>query len=334
MILQKLLEKNNLTKEEARNVMENMMDSSYEPVTVAALLVALRMKGESTEEIGEFAKVMRERAIKIEPKVETLVDTCGTGGDASHTFNISTTAAFIAAGVGVKIAKHGNRSVSNSCGSADVLEQLGVQMLHPKEVEKCIEKIGIGFMFAPYFHPAMKNVAPVRKVLGVKTVFNILGPLTNPAGAQAQLLGVYDFKLGPIMANVLSDLGTKRAMMVHSDGMDEMGLGKTKICELKNKNIEEYEMNGSEFGFEIGPIPKITSKEDGAKMMKEVLGGRDSPARDIAIMNAAGAIYVSGTANSMENAIALAEKAIDNKKAMKKLEELKNFGCENHEFTG
>lgn len=326
-ILQKLVDKKDLTAEEAQAMMAGIIEGRFTHAQTAALLVALKMKGETEEEIVEFARVMRENATKIQPKVDGLVDTCGTGGDSKNTFNISTTAAFVAAGAGVKIAKHGNRSVSSSCGSADVLEELGVKMLQPKEVEKCIETIGIGFMFAPYFHPSMKNVASVRKELGVKTVFNILGPLTNPSKAQAHVLGVYEPKLGPIMAKVLSDLGTKRAMVVHSNGMDEIGLGISKIYELKDGKISEYEINGREFGFENSETT-VHSREQSAKMVMDVLGGKKGAARDITILNAAGAIYVSGIVHSLASGVKCAEKSIDSGNAMKKLDELKNFGCE------
>ncbi|VVC03906.1 Anthranilate phosphoribosyltransferase [Candidatus Bilamarchaeum dharawalense] len=327
-LLQKLIEKNNLTKEEAMAMMSQIMNGSCSTGQMAALLVALKMKGETREEIAAFAEVMRENARRIMPKVDRqrLVDTCGTGGDSSNTFNISTTAAFIAAGAEVKIAKHGNRSVSSSCGSADVLEQLGVKMLEPPNVETCIEKIGIGFMFAPYFHPAMKHVAPVRKELGVRTVFNILGPLTNPAGAQAQILGVFDPLLIPTMADALAKLSTKRALVVHSDGMDEIGLGRTKIAELKNGSVEEYELDGSEFGFKQTEIPKASSKEESARILLDVLHGKNDAAKDVATLNAAGAIYVGGMANSIEQGIGKASDSIDSGNALAKLEQMIKFG--------
>ncbi|MFH1520739.1 MAG: anthranilate phosphoribosyltransferase [Candidatus Micrarchaeota archaeon] len=332
-ILQKLIERKELTSQEARALMNGLMKGDYTNSKAAALLTALRIKGENKEEIVEFARVMRENAITIHPKVHDLVDTCGTGGDSTNSFNISTTAAFVAAGAGVKIAKHGNRSVSSSCGSADVLEQLGAKMLQPNEVEKCIEKIGIGFMFAPYFHPSMKNVAIVRKELGIRTVFNILGPLTNPAGANAQILGVFDQKLSKMMADVLGELGVKRAFIVNSNGMDEIGLGITKICELKDGKTTEYEINGKEFGFETREMAAVQSKEEGAKIITDVLNGEKGAARDITILNAAGAIYVSGKVDSFANSIEYATNSIDSGNAMKKLEEIIKFGERNFEVN-
>jgi anthranilate phosphoribosyltransferase len=328
-ILQKLTEKQNLTTSEAEELMENIMAGKKSHVEMAALLIALKMKGETKGEIAAFAKVMRENAVKIKPSAELLVDTCGTGGDGAGTFNISTTAAFIAAGAGVKIAKHGNRSVSSKCGSADVLEQLGVKMLQPDEVEKCIDMVGIGFMFAPYFHPATKNVAPVRKELGVKTVFNILGPLTNPAGANAQVIGVYDGRMTRTIVGAAVELGVTRVMAVHSEGMDEIGLGKTIVVEARNGMVEEYELNGKDFGFEMKEVPKVQSKEESAEIICNVLNGKKGAARETSILNAAAAIYVSGLAKSMEHGIELAADSVDSGDAIGKLNCMMKFGGNN-----
>jgi len=324
-ILQKLTEGKDLDAEEAELAMQRIMKGESNGAEIAGFLVALKMKGETTEEITAFAKVMKENSNSIHPKVELLVDTCGTGGDNSGTFNISTTSAFIAAGAGVPIAKHGNRSVSSKCGSADVLEELGAKMLQPSEVEKCIEDIGIGFMFAPYFHPAMKHVMPARKALGIRTVFNVLGPLTNPAGAQAQVLGVFDESMTEKMAEVLLGLGTKHALVVNGEGTDEIVFGKTKVSELKNGKIETYIIDGKELGFEDKEIPKPESKDDNAKILENVLKGEEGTAKEISILNAAAAIYVGGKAGSIEKGINAAREAVDSGKAYEKLKSFIEF---------
>lgn len=327
-IIKKLTEGKNLASDEAEELMQLMMDGKMAGAQIAGALVALKMKGETEEEISAFAKIMRKNAIQINPKVKggNLVDTCGTGGDRICTFNISTVAAFIAAGAGVNIAKHGNRSVSSKCGSADVLEMLGAKMLEPRHVEDCIENIGIGFMFAPYFHPAMKNVAPVRKELGIRTVFNILGPLANPANAQAQVLGIFDAALTEKIARILDALGLKHALVVHSEGMDEIGLGKTKISELKNGNAETYEINGSDFGLKKREIPKVNSAQESANIIKNILKGKEEgPAREVSALNAAAAIYVAGNADSIGRGLELAFESIDCGMAYEKLEQLIAF---------
>lgn len=327
-ILHKLMKKESLTAQEAETAMDSIMEGRYTPAQIAAFLVALKMKGESREEIAALAKAMREHAVMIRPDAGPLVDTCGTGGDSSNTFNISTTAAFIAAGSGVAIAKHGNRAVSGRCGSADVLEELGAKMLQPDGVCRCIERTGIGFMFAPFFHPAMKNVAGVRKELGIRTVFNILGPLTNPANAKSQVMGVFDPGLTEIMADVLLSLGTERALVVHSEGMDEIGLGKTRVSELRDGKVRTYELDASEFGFTRQKVPTAASKEDGAAIMLSVLKGAEGPALDIALLNAAAAIYVSGKAKSIGEGLKLARVSVESGAAMAKLDALKAFGEE------
>jgi len=324
-LLGKLMKNENLLPAEAEAAMEGMASGAFTPVQTAGLLVALSMKGETEEEIAAFAKVMRKHANAIKPKHGHLVDTCGTGGDSSHTFNVSTVAGIVAAGAGVAIAKHGNRSVSGVCGSADLLLQLGVKMMEPPQVEKCINEVGFGFMFAPYFHPAMKNVMPVRKELGVRTVFNILGPLSNPAGAHAQVLGVFDEKLLGKFARVLSMLGTKHALVVNSGGIDEIGLGRTKICELRGGKIENYEINASDFGFIENKIPVVKSKEEAVEVALSVLAGKEGAARDVAALNAAAAIYVGGKAESIKDGIALAEQSIDSGKAKDLLQKLRDF---------
>lgn len=334
MILEKLMRREDLTQEEAESAMGSIMDGRYTPAQAAAFLIALKMKGESRNEIAALARAMRKRAITIEPSAANLVDTCGTGGDSAGTFNISTTAAFIAAGCGVAIAKHGNRAVSGRCGSADVLEELGVKMLPPGEVRECIEKTGMGFMFAPFYHPAMRNVAALRRELGVRTVFNILGPLTNPAGAKAQVVGVFDASLTETMAAALKELGAGRALVVHSGGMDEIGLGKTRVSELKKGEILTYTLDASEFGFTEQKVPTAGSKEESARITLSVLEGEMGAARDIALLNAAAAIYVGGKAETMGEGVGLARLSVDSGQALRKLEMLRAFGGDGNGHTG
>ena len=324
-LLQKLTQKGDLSGEESALLMEGIMAGKFTNAQTAGLLVALKMKGETEGEITAFAKVMRRNAERIQPKCGTLVDTCGTGGDYSGTFNISTAAAFIAAGAGIKIAKHGNRAMSGKSGSADVLEALGARMLQGREVEKCIEETGFGFMFAPFFHPAMKNVAIVRKELGIRTVFNLLGPLSNPAGAEAQVLGVFSPLMCTQFANILKSLGTKRALVVNSEGMDEIGLGITRVCELKDGETIEYELNAAEFGFTARAIPKCESKEESAQIILDILNGMEGPALDVSLMNAATAIYVGGGAESIKEGLENARKSVHSGQAKRKLDEFVEF---------
>jgi anthranilate phosphoribosyltransferase len=327
-LLQKLTRREDLTPAEAESLMDSMMEGKISDAQKAALLIALKMKGESRDELASFASAMRRHGVHIHPKAQNVVDTCGTGGDGSCTFNVSTAAALIAAGAGVQIAKHGNRAASGKCGSADVLESFGVKLLLPPQVERCIDDIGIGFMFAPYFHPAMKSVAAVRKELGVRTVFNMLGPLANPADAKHQLLGVFSPALTEDYAHVLLALGSERAMVVNSEGMDEIGLGITRISELKGKKITTYDMDASEFGFRKSDIPKANSVQEGAALLKGVLGGAEGAARDVALLNAAAAIYVSGKAETIDAGLRLAEESVDSGKAEEKLKMLADFKAE------
>ena len=265
--ISKLVQKQNLSLEEMEKVMNDIMEGSATSAQIAAFLVSLRLKGETIEEITACAKIMRSKAHTINPKVNFLVDTCGTGGDNSNTFNISTAAAFVTAGAGAFVAKHGNKSVSSKCGSADVLAALGVNVeLTPMQVEKCIEEVGMGFMFAPIFHPAMKHTLSARKEIGIRTVFNILGPLTNPANAKSQLMGVFNPELITSMAEVLRNLGIKHAIVVHGDGLDEITIcSPTKVCELKNNAIDFYEINPVDFGF------RISSLEENRKLDKSLI---------------------------------------------------------------
>ena len=330
--ISKLILKKNLTIEEAESAMNFIMEGKAEKQQIKNFLLGLKNKGETIEEISACAKIMREKSIKIEPDAMHLVDTCGTGGDNSGTFNISTAAAFVAAGAGASVAKHGNRSISSKCGSADVLKALGVNIeLEPKKVEECIEKIGIGFLFAPKFHPAMKYAMEARKELGVRTVFNILGPLTNPAGAKSQLIGVFDPKLMPVMANVLKNLGSRHAMIVNGNGLDEITVSsKTDVFELKSGVIENYSINPSDLGFELSPIETLKGDNplDNAKIIIDVLNELKCPKRDVVILNAAAALLVCGIAKDFEGGIALANRSIDSGNALKKLNEMIKFSNE------
>jgi len=329
--IKRIVERKNLSREEAGLAMDTIMKGEATPSQIAAFITALRMKGETADEITGLAEKMREHAINIYPKQKNLVDTCGTGGDLSGTFNISTVAALVAAGAGVPIAKHGNRSVSSHCGSADVLEALGVKIdLEPKKVEACINEIGIGFIFAPNSHQAMKFAMPSRKEIGIRTVFNILGPLTNPAKASAQVLGVFHPSLTELMVKVLRNLGTKHALVIHGlDGLDEMSIsGKTKISELKNGKIKTFELSPKDIGLAKGKKSDLLggSANENAAIALGVLKGEEKGAkRNCVLLNAGAAIYVSGKANTIKEGIKLAAEAIDSGAAYKKLEELVKF---------
>ncbi|MBE0416009.1 MAG: anthranilate phosphoribosyltransferase [Dehalococcoidia bacterium] len=315
-----------LAMEQAGMVMEEIMSGETTPAQFGAFVTALRLKGETVQEIAGMARVMRERAIPVAAS-GPLVDTCGTGGDGSQSFNISTTAAFVVAGAGLKVAKHGNRSMSSSCGSADVLEALGVKIdLGAKEVEKCLEEVGIGFMFAPIFHPAMKYASAPRREIGIRTVFNILGPLTNPAGASAQMLGIADRLLTVKMAEVLKLLGSHHALVVHGeDGLDEITLdGQTTVCELNNGVIKGYYINPAELGFSRVSKESLRggSPQENADILIRILKGEKGPHRDIVLMNAAAALVAGDRAQAMKEGLALAKEAIDSGRALEKLEGL------------
>lgn len=317
----------NLTTGEATSAMQMMMTGRATDAQVGAFLTAMSMKGETTAEIAACAAVLREHAASIRPQVTgTLVDTCGTGGDMRGTFNISTTAAFVAAGAGISVVKHGNRSVSSRCGSADLLERLGVCLtIPPEETCRIIEEIGIGFLYAPLHHPAMKSVAGPRKEIGTRSLFNILGPLANPAGAEAQLLGVYRPELTEMVAEALMILGTQRAMVVHGDGLDEITTtGVTQVSELKNGTVEQYELRCSDFGIpEADPVALTGGDDkDNAAIFRKVLRGDEGPARDIVLLNAGAAICIGGRAASLEEGISRAETSIDSGRAQEKLNTL------------
>ena len=325
----KLVEKQDLTQEESEQVMNEIMEGKATDAQIAGFLVALRFKRETIDEITACTRVMRQKASTIKPKAEFLVDTCGTGGDGSNTFNVSTAAAFAAAGADISVAKHGNKSVSSKCGSTDVLAALGVNIeLQPKQVEKCIEEVGIGFMFAPLFHPAMKHVIPARKETGIRTIFNILGPLTNPAGAESQVIGVFDSTLLTDIANTMKNLGSRHVMVVNGDGLDEITIaGKTKVAELKDNKVDVYDINPEDYGFEISPLNSIVGSDakENAKIIEDVLKGEKGPKQDIVLLNAGAAIYTSGKVKSLKEGIEAAKQSIDSGKALKKLEALKEF---------
>lgn len=317
-----------LSREEAVEVMREVMDGMATDAQIAAFITALRMKGETVEEITGFTQVMREKAEKVVVSSPVL-DTCGTGGDGAHTFNISTATAFVAAGAGAVVAKHGNRSVSSMCGSADCLAALGIEiMAEPTIVEKCLREAGIGFFFAPLWHKSMKYAIGPRKEIGIRTVFNILGPMTNPAGAKCQLLGVYDQTLVSPLAHVLKNLGSSRAMVVHGlDGLDEITTtSRTKVSELKdNGSVVDYELDPRDFGFPLAKKEDLVGglAEDNVRIVTEVLQGKPGPARDIVLLNAGAAIYVYGLAENLSEGIALAARSIDTGAALAKLDLLR-----------
>ncbi|MBN2251750.1 MAG: anthranilate phosphoribosyltransferase [Candidatus Altiarchaeota archaeon] len=317
-----------LTSEEAEKALKAIMSGESNDIEIAAFLTGLKMKGETAEEIAAFAKVMRRFAVKINPKVSgTLVDMCGTGGDRSNTFNISTTAMFIVAGAGITVAKHGNRAMTSKCGSADVLECLGIDLsTQPEKIQKCIEDVGIGFMFAPMHHSATKHVMPVRKALGYRTVFNMLGPLTNPANAKAQLMGIYEPGLTEKIAEVFRILGLEKAMVVHGEpGIDELStLGRTKVSELKDNKVNTYYITPEKLGLKKAEIKDLLGgrPETNAKILSDILKGEDKgPKRDIAVLNAAGGIVVGGEAEDLAEGIEIAKEALDSGKAYGKLTE-------------
>ncbi|MBI2847431.1 MAG: anthranilate phosphoribosyltransferase [Chloroflexi bacterium] len=315
-----------LTAEEAAAVMEEIMSGQATPAQFGAFVTALRMKGETAEEIAGLAKVMQEKAARVET-AGPLVDTCGTGGDASGTFNISTCAAFVVAGAGLRVAKHGNRAMSGKCGSADVLEALGVRIdLGPEGVRQCLERVGIGFMFAPVFHPAMKYAVAPRREIGIRTVFNILGPLTNPARAQTQLLGIADGRLGETMAQVLGRLGSRHALVVHGeDGLDEISISaKTHIWELKSGSVKSYFISPEELGLLRASLKEIKggSVEENRAILEGVLQGKAGPARDVVVMNAGAALLAGDGAGSLKEGVELAQNAISGGQALHKLREL------------
>jgi anthranilate phosphoribosyltransferase len=323
----RLIERQNLNPEDAGRVMSNIMDGRTTPSQIGAFLTALRMKGETPEEIAAFARVMRRHAVTVAPAIQkTLVDTCGTGGDGTHTFNISTASALIAAGAGIPVVKHGNRSVSSTCGSADVLSALGVNLaVDPARQAKIVEQVGIAFLFAPAHHPAMRHVMPVRQELGCRTIFNILGPLANPAGAQAQVLGVYSPDLPRPMAEVLRILGLSHAMVVHGNGLDEITTtGDTCVCELDKGMVKTYTLNPGMFGIAPASLSDIRGgdPQENARIIREILAGDRGAGRDIVLLNAGAAIYTGGMARDLHEGIGRAADSIDSGNASARLDAL------------
>lgn len=325
--IEKLVNRVNLSEAETIDVMNQIMTGEASPLQVASFLTALRMKGETVEEITGAARVMREKAHRVNVGTKTVLDTCGTGGDQKGTFNISTTTAFVVAGAGVAVAKHGNRSVSSQSGSADVLAALGVKVDAPRErVEECIAKIGIGFLFAPLLHEAMKYAVQPRRDIGIRTIFNLLGPLTNPALASHQLIGLYSSELVAAIAHVLKNLGSVRAMVVHGmEGLDEISLcGPTKVAELRDGEITERTITPEQLGLKPCRPEDLHggNPEQSAAIVRALLRGEKGPARDVVLLNGGAALYVSGKAASVKDGMRLAAESIDSGKAGQKLDEL------------
>ncbi len=325
--IQQVADGKHLTPEQAYAALTEIMEGEATEAQIGAFLTALRMKGEQPVEVAGFAQAMRDHALRVPVEAEGLVDTCGTGGDALDTFNISTLAAFVAAGAGVMVAKHGNRAVSSKCGSADVLRELGVNVeLGPEQVARCLREVGIGFLFAPTLHPAMRYAAGPRRELGMRTVFNILGPLTNPAGARRQLLGAFSLEASRLMAEALCALGVEHALVVHGlEGLDEISTcGPTQVLEVREGEVREYYLTPGELG-----VPKACPEdlaggepEQCAALFLQVLEGQEGAARDIVLVNAGAAIYVSGQAENLGSGVERAKEALDTGMAREKLEEL------------
>lgn len=344
MILQaldKVVRGNDLTRAEAIEAMDEIMSGKATDIQIAAFLTALRMKGETVDEIVGFATVIREKADKIEPKArvaaglsgtgrEMLVDTAGTGGDACNTFNISTATAFVVAGTGIPVAKHGGRSASSLCGSADVIEALGVNLnISPEMVARCIDEVGIGFLFAPLFHKAWKYVSAARKEMSIRTVFNMLGPLTNPASASAQIIGVWDGELTEKMARAMKELGCKHAFVVHGfDGLDEISItSETLISEVKDDAIKTYTVAPEDFGMARAKMEDLRGGDvnDNANIIRSILSGEVGPKKDVVLVNAAAAIMAGGGAQRWVEGVDLARRSIDSGQAMEKLRRIVEF---------
>jgi anthranilate phosphoribosyltransferase len=340
----KAIRREDLTQSEMEKTMEEIMTGRATPAQIGALIAAMRMKGETVDEITGAARVMRAKAKKIhinnhavnidrdEINVddETILDVVGTGGDGTMTFNVSTTTAFVAAGAGLTVAKHGNRAVSSLCGSADVLENLGVNLdLNQADVERCIQEIGIGFLFAPNFHGAMKYTAAPRQEIGVRSLFNLLGPLTNPAGANVQVLGVYDAELTEKMAHVLRNLGTKEALVVFGEGtFDEISIcGGTKVSHLKDNVVSTYHLTPEAFGLKRAKVEDIRggNANQNARIVREILAGKEGSKRDMVLLNGASAFMVAGIDSGLEGGIERAKDSIDSGRAMEKLDALVHF---------
>ena len=324
--IQKVVDGESLSQVEAEATMKILMQGSATDAQIGSLLTALRIKGESSQEIRGFASAMLAKAEHIAPSAEILLDTCGTGGDQSNSFNISTATALVTAATGITVVKHGNRAVSSQSGSADVLEALGVRLQgSPQEVEDCINKVGIGFLFAPHFHQAAKNVAAPRREIGIRTVFNLLGPLVNPAGATHQLVGVYDPQLTTTLAEVLRASGIKRALVVHGSGLDELTTcGESIIAELHEQAISNYRLTPEECGIPRASASDIAggTPQENAAIIKTILAGETGAPRDIVVLNSAAALYLCGKSESIPQGIGLAKEAIDSGSAQRMLARL------------
>lgn len=326
-VIEKVIKKENLTETEMIEAMNMIMEGQATDSQIGGFLVALRMKGETVEEITGSAKALRAKAVKIAGQYDQAIDTCGTGGDRSNTFNISTVVALISAAAGVMVVKHGNRSVSSKCGSADVLENLGINInMEPEQVQQCVEKANLGFVFAPNYHRAMKYAMGPRKELGVRTIFNVLGPLINPAGVKKQLLGVFDENLVSVIAGVLKELGLARAMVVHGlDGLDEITLTtKTRVSELKDGEILNYYIEPEEYGFSLAKKEELAGgdPQKNVQILLSILDGEKGPKRDMVLLNAGAAIYLGEKAKSLTEGILIAIEMIDSGSARQKLNQL------------
>jgi len=325
-VIHRLAARQDLSKQESYEAMNEIMSGNATEAQIAAFLMGLRLKGETVEEIAGCAKSMREKAIPIRTRHAAIIDTCGTGGDGAGTFNISTCAAIIASAAGAVVAKHGNRAVSSQAGSADVLQELGVNLeITPEKTSEILDRIGIAFLFAPQLHGAMKFAAPVRRDMGIRTIFNVLGPLTNPAGAQRQVVGVFDPALTKVLAEVLRDLGSEHALVVHGEGgIDEFStLGISYVSELTGGQVKSYNVRAEDLGIQKASLTDLRGGDSkrNAEIINGVLVGRNGPARDIAVLNAAAAVFVSGIASGLEDGITKAAEAIDSGSAAAKLQQ-------------
>lgn len=326
-VMNRLVQGQDLKRNEARYVMELIMSGNMTNAQIGGLLTAMRIKGETVDEIAGFAEVMRNHANRLTTETSRLLDTCGTGGSGIHKFNISTTSAIVASSVSVRVAKHGNRSASGRAGSADVLEALGVNIqLSAEQAKQCLDKIGICFLFAQLYHPSMKYAAGPRKELGIRTIFNMLGPLTNPAGADRQVLGIYDRSKTEVVAQVLKELGLKRALVVTSEeGLDEIGISSsTRVSELRNGTVTTYDIHPSDLGLGTYSLDEMIGGDPAknAEIIRRVLQGEKGAYRDVVLANAGACIYVSGLAESIREGVVIAQEAIDSGKAFAKLEQL------------
>lgn len=329
VMLDNLKKRKNLSQGESEELMSEIMENRLFPEQVAAILTGLNFKDLTAVELASFVNVLDSYSVKIRPTSKNIIDTCGTGGDGTGTFNISTTSAFVIAGCGVNVAKHGNRSVSSGCGSADLFEKLGIELDNePKKVSRCIDCTGIGFLFAPLHHPAFRNVSDIRKKLGVKTVFNMLGPLLNPAVVKRQLIGVFNKEYTEVYAKALLNRGTERAMIVHGNGMDEITIcGETKVTELYNNNIKTYYIKPEDFGIEKGNMEnlQVSDSNQNKEFTLSVLNGEYSDARKIVLMNSAAGLVVSGEAENFNEGIRMSADSVDSGKALQKLYECRRF---------